>query len=68
MACSMQLGLPSCHVFLLAEVDRLPAMCPTFCLDRGNKRMQKKEWALSVKAWVIMTIPWQGEKCPPALL
>jgi hypothetical protein len=43
-------------------------MCPTFCLDRGNKRMQKKEWALSVKAWVIMTIPWQGEKCPPALL
>lgn len=38
----LQLGLPSWQVFLLAEVDRLPAVCPVFCLGIGNKRMQKK--------------------------
>lgn len=40
--CSVQLGLPSWQVCLLAEVGCPPAVCPAFCLGIGNKRMPKK--------------------------
>lgn len=49
MTCSVQLGLPSWQVFLLAEVDHLPAVCLAFCLGIGNKRIQRK-WVLAVRA------------------
>lgn len=42
MAYGVKLGLSCWQFFPLADADCLPAVCLTFCLGTGNKRMHKK--------------------------
>lgn len=45
----MQLGLPSWQVFLLAEVDHLPAVCPGLLLGHRKEENAKGRVGLVCK-------------------